>query len=143
MTAAVTAPAGLIAACVLAAAALIHIYWAAGGRLGRGAALPERDGRPVLRPSALGTLAVGFALLVAAALIAVRSRVITAPALDHLAAIAAWALAVIFAARAIGDFRYVGFFKRVTGSRFARLDSALFSPLCLALGTLIAIVAAS
>lgn len=41
---------------------------------------------------------------------------------------------VVLVARAIGDFRYVGFFKRVRGSRFATLDSLLFSPFCLTLG---------
>ncbi|WP_423856182.1 DUF3995 domain-containing protein [Acidithiobacillus ferrianus] len=33
----------------------------------------------------------------------------------------------------MGDFRLVGFFKTVTGTRFARLDSTVFSPLCLAM----------
>ncbi|HPG26670.1 MAG TPA: DUF3995 domain-containing protein, partial [Myxococcota bacterium] len=41
-----------------------------------------------------------------------------------------WALAVLFALRAIGEFRYVGFFKRVRDTRFARLDTLVFSPLC-------------
>ena len=43
------------------------------------------------------------------------------------------ALAVAMAARAVGDFRLVGFFKRVRGTRFARLDTMLFTPLCLLL----------
>ena len=43
--------------------------------------------------------------------------------------------------RAIGDFRYVGFFKRVRGSRFARMDTTLYSPLCLALAAGVAAVA--
>lgn len=33
--------------------------------------------------------------------------------------------------RAIGDFRYIGFSKRHSNSRFARADSTLISPLCL------------
>jgi hypothetical protein len=46
------------------------------------------------------------------------------------------AVATVFAAflRSVGDFRLVGFFKRVRGTRFARYDSLLFSPLSLALG---------
>ena len=135
--------AGVIATVVLAAAGLLHVYWAVGGRLGHGAAIPTRDGRPVLRPSALGTLAVAAALFVAAGLIAVRSGLVALPALDGVAVVAAWVLAVVFIARAIGDFRYVGFFKRVTGSRFARLDQTIFAPLCLLLGILAAIVAVS
>jgi len=53
--------------------------------------------------------------------------------------IACWGLASVFLARAIGDFRFVGFFKRVHGSRFAHWDTALYSPLCLVIG--LAIVA--
>ena len=43
-------------------------------------------------------------------------------------------LGAVFLARAIGDFRLVGFFKRVQGSRFARLDTLVYAPLCLILG---------
>jgi hypothetical protein len=44
-------------------------------------------------------------------------------------------------ARAIGEFKYVGFFKRVRGSRFARRDTLLYSPLCLWLAAGVAFVA--
>jgi len=47
----------------------------------------------------------------------------------------------VFALRAIGDFRHVGFFKRVRGCRFARLDTLAYSPLCTALALLIGIAA--
>lgn len=33
-------------------------------------------------------------------------------------------------ARAVGDFRLVGFFKKVKGSEFALMDTLLYSPLC-------------
>ena len=36
-------------------------------------------------------------------------------------------------ARAIGEFRLVGFFKTVKGSLFARMDTLFFSPLCVLL----------
>ncbi|TKI67695.1 DUF3995 domain-containing protein [Lysinibacillus mangiferihumi] len=39
--------------------------------------------------------------------------------------------AVIFLIRAIGDFKYVGFFKKIKHSQFARNDTWLYSPLCL------------
>lgn len=45
--------------------------------------------------------------------------------------------------RAVGHFRLVGFFKKITGSRFARLDTMLFSPLCMALGLGLSAVAAA
>ena len=51
------------------------------------------------------------------------------------------ALALGLLARAIGEFKYVGFFKRVRGSRFARLDTLIYSPLCLSLAIGVALVA--
>jgi hypothetical protein len=51
-----------------------------------------------------------------------------------------YALALGLLARAMGDFNYVGFFKRVRGTRFARMDTLLYSPLCLALAVGVAAV---
>ena len=36
----------------------------------------------------------------------------------------------MFAARAIGERRYVGFFKRVRTTEFAWWDTRVYSPLC-------------
>jgi hypothetical protein len=47
----------------------------------------------------------------------------------------------VFGLRAIGDFRYLGFFKRVTGTRFARADTLIYSPLCAGLAAMAAVVA--
>lgn len=47
-----------------------------------------------------------------------------------------WAIAIVFALRAVGDFRYVGFFKRARDTVFARHDTFVYSPLCLALAVL-------
>ena len=52
-----------------------------------------------------------------------------------------YGLALGLLARAIGEFNYVGFFKRVRGSRFARLDTLVYSPLCLLLAIGVALVA--
>jgi hypothetical protein len=53
-----------------------------------------------------------------------------------------WVIAVVFFVRAIGDFKWIGFFKRRTGTRFAALDSALYSPLCLSLAVACTLLAA-
>lgn len=47
-----------------------------------------------------------------------------------------WSLALVLLARAIGDFRLLGLFKRPGPSAFARLDTLYYSPFCalLALG---------
>ena len=44
---------------------------------------------------------------------------------------AALVLAVILAARAVGDLGLVGFFKTRGDGSFAKLDTLVYSPLCL------------
>ncbi|MCU9954513.1 DUF3995 domain-containing protein [Burkholderia sp. BKH01] len=117
----------------LCALALVHVYWAFGGRLGKRAAIPEQDAVPLLRPTAVGTLAVAVALLAGACVVAARAGWLGRNAYPGTIAFAVVALALIFAVRAVGDFRYVGFFKRIRGSRFARMDTRYYSPLCAAL----------
>jgi cation transport ATPase len=122
----------------LCAIALVHVYWAFGGSLGKRAAIPEQDGVPLLRPSAPGTLAIAAALLAGAGAVASRAGWLWPNLYPGAIAFAVVALALIFAVRAVGDFRYVGFFKRIRGSRFARMDSLCYSPLCAALALSIA-----
>ncbi len=50
-------------------------------------------------------------------------------------------LALVLLLRAVGDFRYVGFFKSVGGTRFATMDTWCYSPVCLALSIGVAYVA--
>ncbi len=118
--------------------AALHFYWAAGGRAGKSAAIPERNGRPVLNPSALGTSLVASALLIAAAIVATQAGLLFQDRFQPVPRILTGLLALIFLARAVGDFRYVGFFKTIGGSRFARLDTWIFSPLCMFLAATIA-----
>ncbi len=40
-------------------------------------------------------------------------------------------IAVIFFLNAIGDFKFIGFFKTINRTRFAINDTQIFSPLCL------------
>lgn len=124
----------LVVAAALAAIAVLHAYWGLVGVGTRSAAVPEVDGRPVFVPTRSACFAVAFALLAAAFVLLVRGGYVALPAAPWLGAAGSASVGVVLVARAVGDFRYVGFFKRVRGSRFAVLDSRLFSPLCLALG---------
>lgn len=124
---------GLGLAAVFALLGLLHLYWAIGGRTERVAAIPEVDGARVFTPSPLGTFAVALALLTCAWLVAGLSGWIAMPISPVAARWSAFATALLFLARAIGDFRLVGFFKRVRDTAFARQDTALYSPLCLVL----------
>lgn len=125
---------------VFAGISLIHLYWLFGGRVGRLAAIPELDGQPVFQPSVLSTLVVAIGLALCAVVIAGTAEVLTLPLSQTVLAWMTRAFAVVLLLRAIGDFRLVGFFKRVRHTRFARLDTAVYSPLCLALAIGAAIV---
>ena len=136
--------AGAAAIVILLLAAAIHVYWAAGGKAGKAAAVPTAEGRALIKPSAFGTAMVAAGLCVMAALVALRIGWLRLPgfASDNMVVeVAAWLIAAVFALRAIGDFRYVGFFKRIRDSKFARLDTLAYSPLCAALAVLIGIAA--
>jgi len=111
--------------------AIIHIYWAFGGNLGKSAALPEIDGKPLFLPSAPLTFLVSGLLLICALFITVLANWVALPVTHKLTTGLGVLLAAVFAMRAIGNFKYVGFFKRVKGTRFARLDTLVYSPLCL------------
>jgi hypothetical protein len=138
--------AGGAAAVILLMLAGVHVYWAAGGKAGKGAAVPSANGQPVIRPSSFGTALVAVGLAAMALLVMLRIGLLDLPGLSgtHIVVqIAAWLIAAVFALRAIGDFRYVGFFKRIRGSRFARLDTLAYSPLCACLAILIGISASA
>lgn len=120
--------------------ALTHVYWAFGGSGVKIAAVPEVEGRPAFTPSRVATLGVALALLACALLVAATSGIVLIPIPTRVLCWLMFVLTFVFIARAVGDFRLVGFFKRVTGTRFARLDSAVFSPLCAAMAVGIFVV---
>jgi hypothetical protein len=138
--------AGTTAIVILIVIAAIHFYWAAGGTAGKASAIPTSGGRPVLAPTPAMTLAVAVAILTMAAILALRVGWIAMPGWPHfsvLISLVTWPIAAVFALRAVGERRYVGFFKTVRDSRFARLDTLVYSPLCAALAGLCAVAAAS
>ncbi len=125
---------------VFAGLSFVHVYWLLAGQAGRLAAIPEIDGKPVFQPSTLSTFVVAIGLTLCAVVIAGTAGMLTLPVSRTVLVWMTFALAVVLLVRAIGDFRLVGFFKRIRHTRFARLDTVLYSPLCLALAIGAAIV---
>ena len=116
---------------VFAGLSLVHFYWAVGGDSGEFAAVPEVSGRPAFVPSVGATLFVAFGLALCAILVAATAGLVRLPFPANWLKWLSYSLSFVLLARAIGDFRLVGFFKRVRGTRFARLDSIVYAPLCL------------
>ena len=110
--------------------ALLHIYWALGGTLGFEKSIPvQPDGNALFRPGPAVTL------LVAAILLMIAAYFLGGWALMHdfrnLWSVPGWMIGIAFLLRSMGEFKYVGFFKKVRGSDFARMDTFIYSPLCL------------
>lgn len=113
---------------------LLHVYWAFGGRWGWESTLPTKEnGEFLFRPGLTPTVVVAAGLFF--------FGLVTVGNLDLFAAwipviffhYATWLVALVFALRAVGDFNYVGFFKKVTRTKFATNDSRIYSPLCVVL----------
>ena len=121
-------------AIVLGLLALLHVYWAVGGVAARSLGVPEVSGKPAFKPTRLATLAVAAALALAALLLLFRGGLLSSPLPPVLGNTGVFAVAAAFLLRAVGDFRLVGFFKRVRGTPFAAWDTRLFSPLSLGIG---------
>jgi hypothetical protein len=135
-----TALAWLVAS-VFAAIAVLHLFWACGGLRGAQAVIPHVDGRALFAPGPAATVVVAGLLAGAAALVLERARLgpgIIPPAVGLWGT---WAVAVVLVARAVGEFNYLGFFKRHRGTRFAGLDTRFYSPVALGLGIGAAIIA--
>lgn len=110
--------------------AVFHVYWAFGGKSGVKNAIPENSDGPLFRPEIGGTLLIALIFFAGAALVTLDyfqiELIFLQRYLHHV-------IIFVFTARAIGEFKYVGFFKRVKDSSFARYDTRLYSPLCLSI----------
>jgi hypothetical protein len=112
--------------------ASIHVYWAFGGKWGWEGVIPTLDGESLFNPGRNSTLLVAMALLAAAIVSLWRGRFVDLgpPWMPN---IGIWVIAGVFTLRAIGDFRYCGLFKKERDTTFARNDSRIYVPLCLAI----------
>lgn len=120
------------------AVALLHVGWALGLRWGIAAALPTVDGKPTMIPPRWMTLAVALAVGVAAWLALGLGALLPPPPLARWLGFAG---AAVLGVRTAGDLSTVGLFKRVRGTRFARWDDLLYTPLCYSLGACLLLLA--
>lgn len=124
----------LVLAAVFCALSLLHIGWALGFRVGNVPVLPERDGAPLFQPGPMSTLLVAALLFLAALMVTQRAGLGREWIPAGLVGPGCWGVSVVLVLRALGEFRYVGFFKRVRDTAFARMDTRLYSPIALLLG---------
>jgi hypothetical protein len=109
----------------------MHVYWGLGGRSGHAAGVPSLDGQRLFTSSRRATLVVATALFVAALVISGTAGWVGDVVPVRVFRVLTLILSFVFLLRAIGDFRYIGFFRRPSESTFAYWDMRLYSPLCL------------
>jgi hypothetical protein len=115
----------------------IHFYWAAGGTRWLDRVIPRTTaGTALFHPGRIACLLVALLLLLAS--------IATLTTFDSWLKTQMFrAMSLLFALRAIGDFRYAGFTKRIRHTPFAFWDTRLYSPLCIFMALLALLCATS
>ena len=124
----------IVCAAILLFGAAFHLYWGCGGSVGSSVALPQRgDGTQAFKSNRVGAILVAVFLAGVLVLVVVLSGAIQLPVPARWLRFAVMALSVLFLARALSWYKYVGLFKSVRTTQFAKYDSFFYSPLCLLL----------
>jgi Protein of unknown function (DUF3995) len=97
------------------ALALWHFYMALRSH-GEGA-VPSVNGRPLFVPSRGATVAVGMVLVLFAALVAATAGLLAVGLPRAVLSWLSYGLALGLLLRAVGEFKYVGLFKRIRGTK--------------------------
>jgi hypothetical protein len=126
----ITISIGIATAAVLFSLSMLHVYWALGRIRASAAVIPLHEGKPLFTPTRATTLLVALALLVCTLLILGSLGIVRYGLPDWPFRIGVGGVAAAFLLRAIGDFRYLGLFKTVRDTAFARNDTWFYSPLC-------------
>lgn len=115
---------------IFAALSALHVYWAVGGQWALAASIPSTStGEKLFNPGRVGTWIVALGLLAFALLTYLHLNNFypaIAPYLNQLTL----GIAFIFLMRTVGDFKYIGLFKKVKGTPFAKQDTKIYIPLC-------------
>lgn len=120
---------------------LIHFYWAFGGNWGTKGVYPTPDVQiPPRNPGIMATLIVAIVLFGFGIFYLIKVRMLLVELPFWLDRYGLWILIAIFAVRTIGDFKYLGFFKKVKNTKFGQNDTKYFAPLCLVISMLTAIL---
>lgn len=118
-------------AIILFFVAAIHFYWAFGGKWGAYAVLPQiNTEKRLFTPSPLATVAVAIPFFLISLIFAQAAGWFDFEIVGQYLSILLLVLVVVFAIRAMGDFKYVGFFKKIKNTEFAITDTKYFTPLC-------------
>jgi hypothetical protein len=128
----------ILVAAIMAIVSVLHFYWAFGGSYGLRSAGPTLEDREPFIPGVFLIFSVACILLG----LAILSIQLVWPlkAVQNLVPYMGYFVSAVLMIRGVGDFKYVGMFKKIYNSNFARLDTKYFSPLILLLSLAYAIL---
>ncbi len=127
----------IILCLVFFALAFIHFNWVLGGEFGYAQSLPTNEsGERVLNPKRIESAIVALGLAAFGVFYLLKSGLIHTILPMWIMQYGGWVISIIFILRAVGDFKYIGFFKSIRNTDFGELDTKIFSPLCLAIGVI-------
>lgn len=123
---------GVIVSLIFFVLSVIHFNWSFGGTWGFDNALPtNEEGKKVLNPKKFDSAIIGIVLAAFGIFYLANTNLISLSIPGFITSSSSWLVPIIFLARSIGDFKYIGFFKKIKSTKFAKLDTRYFSPLCL------------
>ncbi|QLC65225.1 DUF3995 domain-containing protein [Flavobacterium sp. LPB0248] len=115
----------------------IHFYWGFGRKWGSKEAVPTKDDEtPLFTPGPISSFVVAVGTLLFGVLYLIKFGFIQLTLPVWIDKYGFWFIISIFALRAIGEFNYVGFFKKHKKSQFGVNDTKYYSPLCLLISIL-------
>ncbi|MGN4818944.1 DUF3995 domain-containing protein [Bacillus cereus group sp. MYBK139-2] len=131
-----------ISVCILFLVSFLHVYWAFGGKWATNSIIPTKAGEKAFTPGTGMTLFIALLLSMAAIILLQQTNIIHFSFPTIIVQIGSWVCMIIFFIRVIGEFHYFGIFKRKKDTRFAKMDTVLYIPLCafLSLSFLLAII---
>ena len=118
-----------------------HFYWGFGGEYGSKAVIPTKtDSDMTFKPGKIATILVAFIFLAVALFPLIESKWIIVQLPEFIMNYGYWFLGAVLILRSIGEFKYVGIFKQVKHTTFAKNDTKYYTPLCISLVIIIALI---
>lgn len=132
---------GIIESIIFFVLAVIHFNWMFGGTWGFEKSVPTTEsGEKIMNPEKMDSGLVGVVLTLFAIFFLVKTDFIFIDLHPWIMNYTGWIISSIFILRAIGEFRHIGFFKKIKNTPFAKNDTKYYSPLCLLIGLLSLII---
>jgi hypothetical protein len=133
---------GISLSLIFLSLAALHVYWAFGAKGGSSVTIPTKlNNKPIIKPGPVDCLVVALGLFGFGVIVLIRSGVVAFDLPRWLSDYGLWAIAALFLLRAIGEFKYVGFFKKIKSTQFGQMDTKYYSPLCMLIAVLAVILA--